>query len=139
MLCARLIGAHADEIALLGPTSLGLSLFANGLDWKAGDEVLYYADDYPANVYPWAALASRGVVARALKTETLGHITPEIVEAALTPRTKLVALASCHYLSGRRIDVPSIGRLLRSRGVLFSLDAIQTLGHLRWMWSLSTS
>ena len=127
-LCAKLIGAHADEIALLGPTSLGLSLFANGLDWQAGDEVLYYGDDYPANVYPWTALASRAVVAKELHAQQPGAITPELVEAALTPRTKLVALASCHYLSGRRIDVAAIGRMLRSKGVLFSLDAIQTLG-----------
>jgi len=127
-LCAQLIGAHADEIALLGPTSLGLSLFANGLDWQPGDEVVYYGDDYPANVYPWTALASRGVVPSALQPEETGDITPELVEAALTPRTRLVALASCHYLSGRRINVEAIGRLLRSKGVLFSLDAIQTLG-----------
>lgn len=127
-LCAQLIGAHADEIALLGPTSLGLSLFANGLDWEAGDEVVYYGDDYPANVYPWTNLSSRGVVARELQPRETGDITPELVEAALTPRTRLVALASCHYLSGRRIDVGAIGRLLRSKGVLFSLDAIQTLG-----------
>lgn len=128
LLCAKLIGAQADEIALLGPTSLGLSLFANGLDWQAGDEVLYYRDDYPANVYPWTALASRGVVARSLMPDQPGGVTPELVEASLTPRTKLVALASCHYLSGRRIDVTGIGRILRSKGVLFSLDAIQTLG-----------
>lgn len=128
LLCAKLIGAHADEIALLGPTSLGLSLFANGLDWQAGDEVLYYGDDYPANVYPWTALASRGVVAKPLVPDQPGRITPELVEASLTARTKLVALASCHYLSGRRIDISAIGGMLRSKGVLFSLDAIQTLG-----------
>jgi len=128
VLCAKLIGAHADEIALLGPTSLGLSLFANGLDWQPGDQVLYYADDYPANVYPWTALAARGVVPKALQPVEAGDITPELVETAITPRTKLVALASCHYLSGRRIDVDAIGKMLRSRGVLFSLDAIQTLG-----------
>ena len=127
-LCARFIGSNADEIALLGPTSLGLSLFANGLDWQAGDEVVFNGDDYPANVYPWTALASRGVVPKELHPDQPGEITPQLVEAALTPRTKLVALASCHYLSGRRIDVSAIGRLLREKGVLFSLDAIQTLG-----------
>ena len=35
-LAANLIGAKASEIALLGPTSLGLSLFANGIDWRTG-------------------------------------------------------------------------------------------------------
>ena len=128
VLAANLIGAHADEIALLGPTSLGLSLFANGLSWEAGDEVLCYADDYPANVYPWLNLERLGVKVNYLKPAAPGEITPELVEAALTPRTRLVALASCHFLTGYRIDIDSIGRILKAKGVLFSLDAIQTLG-----------
>jgi cysteine desulfurase/selenocysteine lyase len=125
---ARLIGATPEEIALLGPTSLGLSLFAQGLDWAPGDEVLYYADDYPANVYPWLELARRGVVPRALRPERPGEITPELIAASLTGKTRLVALASAYFLTGYRIDVDAIGRLLSERGVLFSLDAIQTLG-----------
>jgi selenocysteine lyase/cysteine desulfurase len=126
--CARLIGAEPEEIALLGPTSLGLSLFANGLPWQPGDEVVCYAGDYPANVYPWLELRRRGVVVTLLHPASPGEITPELVAAALTPRTKLVALASCHFFSGYRIDVDAIGRMLHERGVLFSLDAIQTLG-----------
>ena len=125
---ARFIGAQPEEIALLGPTSLGLSLFANGMPWREGDELLCYAGDYPANVYPWMNLRERGVVVRYLETERLGEITPELVGRSLTPRTRLVALASCHFLTGFRIDVDAIGRLLHARGVLFSLDAIQTLG-----------
>ena len=58
---AQLIGAKASEISLLGPTSLGLSLVANGIDWRPGDEVVCYLDDYPANVYPWTDLTRRGV------------------------------------------------------------------------------
>ena len=126
--CARLIGADKSEIALLGPTSLGLSLFANGLTWREGDELICYQDDYPSNVYPWTALAPQGVKIRFLRPEEPGRITPELVAAALTPRTKLVALASCHYLTGWRLDVSAIGALLHQRGILFSVDAIQTLG-----------
>ena len=131
--CARadaadLIGAEPGEIALLGPTSLGLSLFANGIEWKVGDEVVIYGEDYPANVYPWLNLKGRGVIIKYLRTERLGEITSESVEAALNPRTRLVALASCHFQTGWRIDIPKIGTLLRKRGILFSLDAIQTLG-----------
>lgn len=128
VVAARLLGAQAQEIALLGPTSLGLSLVANGLDWRPGDEVVCYPDDYPANVYPWTDLERHGVVVRRLQPAEPGAITPELVEAALTPRTRLVALASCHFLSGYRLEVDTIGRLLRARGVLFCLDAIQTLG-----------
>ncbi len=128
VVAAKMIGAKASEISLLGPTSLGLSLVANGLDWQAGDEVVCYQDDYPANVYPWTDLARHGVVVKLLKPAAPGAITPELVESLLTPKTKLVALASCHFLSGYRIQIDAIGQLLRSRGVLFCLDAIQTLG-----------
>lgn len=125
---AKFIGAKASEISLLGPTSLGLSLVANGLTWRTGDEVVCYLDDYPANVYPWLDLQRQGVVVRFLQPEIPGAITPELVERALTSRTRLVALASCHFLSGFRIEIETIGRLLRERGILFCLDAIQTLG-----------
>lgn len=125
---AGLIGAKASEIALIGPTSVGLSLVANGLPWQAGDEVVSYLDDYPANVYPWTDLERHGVVLKRLQPPAPGAITPELVEAALTPKTKLVALASCHFLSGFRIEIDRIGRMLRERGILFCLDAIQTVG-----------
>ncbi len=128
VIAARLIGAKASEISLLGPTSLGLSLVAAGLDWQPGDEVVCYLDDYPANVYPWTDLERKGVTVRLLKPEQPGALTPELVEAALTPKTRLVALASCHFLSGWRLDIDGIGRLLCTRGVLFCLDAIQTVG-----------
>lgn len=126
--CARMIGAEKGEIALLGPTSLGLSLFANGLSWKTGDEIVCYQDDYPSNVYPWTALAEQGVQVRFLRPEEPGRITPELVADSLTPRTRLVALASCHYLTGWRIAIDAIGQLLHQRGILFCLDAIQTVG-----------
>jgi selenocysteine lyase/cysteine desulfurase len=125
---ARLINANSDEVALLGPTSLGLNLVANGLEWNEGDEVVCYPDDYPANVYPWLALADKGVKVVPLQPERMGEITPELVLAALTPRTRLVALASCHYLSGFRLDYEHIGEELHQRNILFCLDAIQSLG-----------
>lgn len=122
------IGKSASEVALIGPTSLGLSLFANGIQWAPGDEILVYHGDYPANVYPWMEQERRGAKIVYLQPEEPGKITLELVEAALTPRTRLVALASCHFLTGWRIDIDGIGQLLKRRGVLFSLDAIQTLG-----------
>ncbi|MDX6765920.1 MAG: aminotransferase class V-fold PLP-dependent enzyme [Candidatus Methylacidiphilales bacterium] len=128
VVAAQLLGCQAQEIALLGPTAMGLNLVADGLDWQPGDEVVYYRDDYPANVYPWTKLAARGVRPVSVRPERPGEITWEVVEASLTPRTRLVALASAHFLTGFRIDVDTIGRRLHERGILFCLDAIQTLG-----------
>ncbi len=125
---AALLKADYGEVALIGPTTAGLSAVAAGLDWQDGDEVLIYQDDFPVNVYPWLALEARGVTVRRLQTPALGHITPELVLEQLTDKTRLVALASCHFVSGWRIDHDAIGRLLRERDILFCLDAIQTLG-----------
>ncbi len=127
-LSAKLIGAHADEIAFVGPTSLALSYVAAGLEFRRGDNVVIYYDDYPSNVYPWMALADRGVEVRFLNIRELGRIRPADVLGQVDEQTRLVALASCHFLSGWRIDVDAIGEGLHRRGILFCLDAIQTLG-----------
>ena len=127
-LVARLLGTGENEIAFTGPTASGLNAVANGLDWKPGDEVVCYLDDYPADVYPWLALERAGVKPVLLEAPSIGAITAEIVERALTKRTRLVALASANYISGYRIDLEAIGALCRERGVLFSVDGIQTLG-----------
>lgn len=125
---AELIGAKPNEIALLGPTSLGLGMIATGFPWREGDEVICYADDYPANVYPWLELERRGVRCVKLMPDETGEITRELVESALTERTRMVALASCHFLSGYRIDHDAIGGMLRELGIFFCLDGIQTVG-----------
>jgi cysteine desulfurase / selenocysteine lyase len=127
-LAARLINAQAEEIAFVGSTSMGLAMVAAGLPWKRGDQVVCYRDDYPANVYPWMDLTRRGVDVKFVEPRQFGNITVEDVERVLTDRTRLVSLASVHFQSGWRLDVNPIGKLLRERGILFCLDAIQSLG-----------
>ena len=125
---ARLLRCRPEEIALVGPTSLALSYVAAGLNFRKGDNVLIYHDDYPSNVYPWMALAARGVEVRLLNTRGLGIIRPQDVMGQVDENTRLVALASCHFISGYRLEHELIGKYLREREILFCLDAIQTLG-----------
>jgi cysteine desulfurase / selenocysteine lyase len=127
-LVAQLLGCQPNEVAFVGPTSLALSFIASGLKFRRGENILIYHDDYPSNVYPWMALADRGVEVRLMNTRGLGVIRPVDVMGQVDENTRLVALASCHFISGYRIDVPAIGRFLRERNILFCLDAIQTLG-----------
>jgi len=127
-LASQLLNCQPDEIALVGPTSLALSFAAAGLNFRKGDNLLIYHDDYPSNVYPWMALAARGVEVRLLNTRGLGVIRPQDVTSQVDENTRLVALASCHFISGYRLDHETIGKFLRGRGILFCLDAIQTLG-----------
>jgi len=127
-LAADLLHCQPEEVAFVGPTSLALSLVACGLKFRRGDNVLIYHDDYPSNVYPWMALAERGVEVRLLNTRGLGVIRPRDVMGQVDERTRLVALASCHFVSGYRLEHAAIGKYLRERGILFCVDGIQTLG-----------
>ena len=127
-LASNLLGAELCEIALVGPTSLGLSFIAQGIDWQPGDNIIVHGDDYPSNVYPWMALAKKGVELKRLEPSAPGRIEPEDVFELIDSRTRMAALASCHYVSGYRIDIGTIGRELRSRGILFCVDGIQTVG-----------
>ena len=125
---AQLLNCQPEEVALVGPTSLALSFVAAGLKFRRGDNILIYHDDYPSNVYPWMALAEKNVEVRLLNTRGLGVIRPRDVVGQIDENTRLVALASCHFISGFRLEFSEIGKHLRERGILFCLDAIQTLG-----------
>src|SRR5205085_11727855 len=74
-LVASFLGTETEEISLIGPTSSGLNAVANGLDWRAGDDVVCYLDDYPADVYPWLDLERHGVKPVLLHTDRIGEIT----------------------------------------------------------------
>jgi len=130
-LAAQLIEATPEEIAFVGSTSMGLGMVAAGLPWERGDSVVCYRDDYPANVYPWMDLARRGVEVRFVEPKQFGNVTVEDLERVVDRTTRLVSLASVHFQSGWRLDIDRIGGFLRERGVLFCLDAIQSLGALR--------
>ena len=125
---ARLLGAGIDEIAFAKNTSEGLGMVAAGLDWQRGDRVVTCDLEYPSNVYAWWNLRPHGVETVMLRSRD-GRLPLESVEEALRhPRTRLLALSSVEFGSGARNDLPTLGRLCRERGVLFCVDAIQSLG-----------
>jgi len=131
---AKFLGCSWDEVSLLGPTALGLGLVAQGISWKEGDEVVYDPLDYPANVYPWMDLIRRGVRPVALPREPEEEIRWETLRRVITAKTRLVSLATAHYLSGQQPELAVIGPELKARGILLCLDAIQTLGVLPTAW-----
>ena len=124
---ASLVGAHADEIALVPNTTSGISLVAEGFPWHEGDNVVTLANEFPSNLYPWMNLASRGVEARLVPVEG-GRVDLQRLEKQIDSRTRLVSLSWVGFVSGWRIDVAEVAKLCHRRGCLFFLDAIQGLG-----------
>lgn len=124
---ATLIGSNTDEIAFIKNTSHGISLVAGGIDWQEGDNVIITEKEFPANVYPWLDLRSKGVEVRTAPFKG-GRISLGDIEALIDSRTRLVSVSHVQSVNGFRIDLKKLGRLCRQRDVLLFVDAIQSLG-----------
>lgn len=123
----KLIGAPAEDIALVSRTTEGINIAAQGLDWREGDNVVLLGTEYPANIYPWMNLEKRGVKVKWVKEEESRYLLSAVADA-IDSRTRVVTVSHVEFASGFRNDIRSIGALCRSRGVLFFVDAIQSLG-----------
>ena len=125
--CARLIHAEADEIAFVKNTSHGLSLVAEGINWKAGENILFYEREFPSNIFPWQNLKRKGIEARLVPFRN-GRVQIEDIERLMDSRTRMVTVSSVQFSNGFRIDLKRLGGLCRDRNILLCVDAIQSLG-----------
>ena len=116
-----------DDIALLKNTSEGLSVVAHGLTWQAGDEIVGIDHEFPSNRVVWESLAARGV--NYVKVDVNAAADPEdALIRACDRRTRLLAVSSVHYATGLTLDLERLGGFCRDQGILFCIDAIQSLG-----------
>src|ERR1039458_8586102 len=99
-------GAGRSEIALVKNTSEGIATIAMGLDWRSGDKIVAFREEFPANYYPWKRLEATGV-----RVEWLSYLDPldRIDQACRGAR--LLAISFVQYLSGHRADLEAIGEI----------------------------
>lgn len=126
---AAAIGAGPDDVAFMRSTSDGALLAANGVRWRAGDEIIFSDNEFGANAYPWLFLRDRGVRIALVRTAR-GRLTVEHLERMRTKRTRLVAVSYVTSVDGYRHDLPAIGAWAREHGILFAVDAMQGFGPL---------
>jgi selenocysteine lyase/cysteine desulfurase len=127
-LCATLIGAEATEVALMTNTSYGINVAARVLPLQSGDVVLTFAGEFPANVYPWMALAEHGV---RLEMVPLRDGLPDeeaLLRALERPEVRAVTVSWVQFASGYRVDLARLGQRCRERGIWFVVDGHPGLG-----------
>ena len=122
--------ASPDRIAFSSNTSDAINIIASGIPWKSGDRIVLNNLEFPANVWPYLNLKSLGVHIDEVKSAD-GRLTPDMVQKALRPRTRLVALSAVQYLSGHRADIGTIGEICQKHGIIFAVDGIQAVGAVR--------
>ncbi len=125
--CAKLIGSELEEVAFVKNTSHGISIVASGLEWKEGDNLLVFEKEFSSNIYPWLNLEKSGVEVRFIPLRD-ERILFEDIESLIDSRTRLITMSSVQSVNGFRIDLSKLGDLCKSKGILFFVDAIQSLG-----------
>jgi cysteine desulfurase / selenocysteine lyase len=120
---ARLIGADRSEIALVKNTSEGICAVAEGIDWRPGDRVVAFREEFPANLYPWKLLEQKGVAVSWLSVEDPLDCIDQAARGA-----RLLSISFVQFLSGYRAPIPAIGEICHRNRCIFMVDAIQGLG-----------
>jgi selenocysteine lyase/cysteine desulfurase len=127
-LAAAMLGARAEQLAFMRNTSDGLSTVANGLRWKAGDNLVTFRREFPSNMYPWLRLREAFGVEVRMCEERDGRIDLSELISLIDERTRVVAISHVQYGSGFRADLERLGRAARARDALLVVDVIQSLG-----------
>src|SRR5260370_22885896 len=106
---AAFVGGKRDEIALLRNATEANSYSANGVDWKAGDEVLMTDQEHPGGEHPFNLRAKRyGIVGKKI---TLPKPVPNagavlnLFNEAITPRTRRIFFS--HIKTGTGVVLPA--------------------------------
>jgi L-cysteine/cystine lyase len=111
-----LVGVDSDQVALTGSTTDGCNLVLSGLGLGAGDEIVITSEEHFGLTGPVQASGARVVVA---------DPDPDAILAAVTPRTRLLAVSHVLWTSGRVLPVHE----LRERtGIPVLVDGAQSVG-----------
>lgn len=131
----KLINASADDVALTQNATMGMSMLGDGLDWKAGDEVVSTDSEHTGGISSFRVAAKRfGIVVKELPLNELTAGGPDAIvqgfAKAITPRTRAIMFS--HITSGFGILMPAkaLCALARERGVLSLVDGAQTIGQI---------
>ncbi|MEW6322171.1 MAG: aminotransferase class V-fold PLP-dependent enzyme [Acidobacteriota bacterium] len=134
---AREFGCDAEELAITRNASEALQIAQNGIDLAPGDEVVTTEQDYPRMLTTWDQRERRDrikVVRINFKVPTTADDLYARIEAAITPRTKVVHICHCTNLTGQMFPVQRISRMARSRGIRTIVDGAHAVAH--WPFQL---
>lgn len=138
-LCAALVHADPQQVALVPTVSAGMAVVASNLSPRAGQNVVMLGDQFPSNVYPWWRWREHGVAMRAVAApagdarDRVGwrrrcQAWGDALESAIDRDTALVAVEPAHWTDGTRFDLERLARRARAVGAAFVVDATQVAG-----------
>jgi len=129
---AAFVGATRDEIALVRNATEANNYIANGLEMKAGDEVLMSDQEHPGGEQPWLLRAKRyGVVVKKYQIPLPPKSPADIlnrINDAITPQTRIIFTSHITTVTGVVQPVKEIASLARTKGLLSAFDGAHVVG-----------
>jgi selenocysteine lyase/cysteine desulfurase len=129
-LFARLIGASADDVAIIPSVSYGMATVMQNLALAPSQTIVTLAEDFPSGVYACRARAARAeATLKTVARPDTGDWTAAVLEA-IDGSTGLVCCPHVHWVCGTMFDLEAIARRCRSVGASLVLDTTQSAGAL---------
>jgi isopenicillin-N epimerase len=129
---AEFVGCKKDELAFTHNATEAMSFIAEGLDLKAGDEVLITDQEHPSGWGPWRRRAARdGITVREVKIDLPPKSSAAIADAvvsAIGPRTRVVSFSGILTTTGLIMPVREICKVARAKGVISVVDGAHVTG-----------
>jgi isopenicillin-N epimerase len=132
---AAFLGCSRDEVALLRNATEANSFIANGVDLKAGDEVLITDQEHPGGEHPWNLRAKRyGIVVKKVALPKPVARASEVLNRfneAITPRTRAIFFSHITTVTGVVLPARELCALARSKGILSAVDGAHVPGMMK--------
>ncbi len=129
-LFARLINADPSEIARIPSTSYGESFVIGAMGLQGDPNAAIVTDilHFDGSLYTYGELAKQGAAVTILPMTADGRIDMNVLESAVTPRTRLVAVSLVSMVNGFAHDLKTVCEIAHRRGAMVYVDAIQAAG-----------
>ena len=136
---AKFVGCHPNEIALTNNTTEGMAIGTNGPDLNAGDEIIYTNHDHSSGAQPINLRCDRentvpvvvDLSAKKYHPPKSPDVIVDAIEAAITPRTRMISVCHINYTDGCVMPVKEICELARAKGILTLVDGAHPPGMMK--------